>query len=177
MPKRSTRSRRKNKLYSFENNSNKESLESSFSEISNSNSPSENESNDELQELKNELNSQLNELVFYKIEMPSSSSNKKIISCIEKIHEIFNKIYNENTQIQKNTLKNKNDNVDDDTKIQMLLEENINMNMKITSSDLSDLEKKENLNFDKNRKEKKMNLKSFNTFEVMKNFILFLLIF
>ena len=148
MPKRSTRSKKKNKLYSSDTNSNNGSLDCSVnSEISNT---SEEDSNNDLQELKNELNSQLNELVFYKIEMPSSSSNKKIISCVEKILEIYNKIYND---------KYKNKEINED---KMPLDENL----KITSSDLSDIEKKNDLNIEKNVQGKKFCVKNFSTFEV-----------
>ena len=158
MPKRSTRSKKKNKLYSSDTNSNNGSLDCSVnSEISNT---SEEDSNNDLQELKNELNSQLNELVFYKIEMPSSSSNKKIISCVEKILEIYNKIYNDN---YKNKEKNEDNN--------MPLDENL----KKTFSDLSELERKENSLTEKNSV-KKSCVKNFNTFEVNNKFNIFILL-
>lgn len=48
------------------------------------------------------MKAQLNELVFYKIEMPSASSNKKIIFCIERIIEIINIISNANINCEEN---------------------------------------------------------------------------
>jgi len=50
--------------------------------------------------LRKQLKAELNELVFYKIEMPSASSNKKIISCIERIIEIINVISSANEHNQ-----------------------------------------------------------------------------
>lgn len=156
MPKITTRSRRNSKFSPIKNSENFGDLNSSYnSEISNSSSEN---SNDELQELKNELNSQLKELVFYKIEMPSSSSNKKIITCIEKILEIFNKIFNgqneEDSEIKKKEKEIKQNNKDEN-------------NLKITSLNLAELENEEN----KNQNQKKINLNNFSTFEV--NFIFY----
>ena len=97
MPKRSARCRRKNPLfYSVNNSIENESLNEEQNKL---NEDSENdEENEEEAQLKKLLISQLNELVFYKIEMPSSSSNKKIISCIDRILEIINSINHKNNQ-------------------------------------------------------------------------------
>lgn len=54
--------------------------------------------NEEL-ELRKQLKTELNELVFYKIEMPSASSNKKIILCIDRIIEIINIISNKSSTV------------------------------------------------------------------------------
>lgn len=50
-------------------------------------------------ELRKQLKTELNELVFYKIEMPSASSNKKIILCIDRIIDIINIICSPSSNI------------------------------------------------------------------------------
>lgn len=159
MPKRSTRTRRNNKIYSSENISSNEESESSFD--SEDSDCSEEDSNDELQELKSELYSQLNELVFYKIEMPSSSSNKKIILCIEKIIEIFNKIYcNCEDEIDRiEALKENKENVNDidnintsTNKNKSSLEDNLNREK---ANEINAELSEENLNKEKDKEEDK----------------------
>ena len=156
MPKRSTRSRRKNRLYYSENNSINADSSSNSNNSEESKSSSEEVQNDE-NILRNQLKSQLNELVFYKIEMPSSSSNKKIISCIEKILDIFNEIYDFYDKKKEGKINSNIKGICDD-------------NFKRYSSNLSDYEKKENL--EKNKKADRIDLKKFNTFEVIKFFII-----
>lgn len=97
VPKRSSRARRKNKLFfsEEENSSGKESGDEAEKDSNESDCSSDSGENEEI-ELRKQLKAQLNELVFYKIEMPSASSNKKIISCIERIIEIINVIANAN---------------------------------------------------------------------------------
>lgn len=204
MPKRSTRSRRNNKKYSSSsssssspskfssekedeiekkqknnssNSNNNNSIESSYNNSQEISEESSEDSIDEFQDLKEELNSQLNELVFYKIEMPSSSSNKKIISCIEKIIEIFNQIYQEISEGDINDID-----VDNLDKKFEENEDNINLSNKITS-EISDLDKNEKekekeKEMEKNNEKKEgffnvnnkennnQNEKYFNTFEV-----------
>lgn len=153
MPKRSTRSRRNSKFSPVKNsNSDNQSSESIYdSDISNSSSD---ESIDELKELKNDLNSQLKELVFYKIEMPSSSSNKKIITCIEKILDIFNSIFKDKLE------DNEFDNINQITA-------NKEENLKVTSHTLAELEKKDSSDKKNKIKNKKpIDLNNFSTFEV-----------
>jgi len=73
-------------------------------------------------QLKKQLKAELNELVFFKIEMPSASSNKKIISCIEKIIEIINTM----TSTDKKRDKKDNVNATNDLKLQENKENKIN---------------------------------------------------
>lgn len=79
-----------------ENSSEIESQNESIIKNSNKSDCSSDEGEHEELELRKQLKTELNELVFYKIEMPSASSNKKIISCIERIIEIINIITKKN---------------------------------------------------------------------------------
>jgi len=97
-------------------------------------------------ELRKQLKAELNELVFYKIEMPSASSNKKIISCIERIIEIINIISNSNSNLNCNQKDNK----------QALLAAASIPNKSVKISELKEEIKKEKVKF-----------KDFNFYEVL----------